>query len=91
MRYPTSVTALALIATVAVAAGLQKEFTPQQRKWWAFQKVVKPAAPATKNPQWVRNDLDAFVLAKLEEKGLHPAPPAMRRNERRLHILPPLS
>ena len=76
MGYPRFITAVALIGTVALAAGLQKEFTPQQRKWWAFQKVVKPAVPATRNPQWIHNDIDAFVLAKLEEKGLHPAPPA---------------
>jgi Protein of unknown function (DUF1553)/Protein of unknown function (DUF1549) len=76
MGYPRLVTAVALIGTVALAAGLQKEFTPQQRKWWAFQKVTKPPVPAIKDPQWVGNDIDAFVLTKLQEKGLHPAPPA---------------
>jgi uncharacterized protein DUF1549/uncharacterized protein DUF1553 len=65
-----------LIGAACFAAGLQKEFTTQQRRWWAFQKVAKPALPATRQQSWVRNDIDAFVLAKLEEKGLHPAPPA---------------
>src|SRR6266536_1162416 len=76
MRYPKFLMAVALVGAVALAAGLQKEFTPQQRRWWAFQKVTKPPVPATKDQRWVRNDIDAFVLAKLEEKGLHPAPPA---------------
>ena len=43
-------------------------------KYWAFQKVVKPAVPAAKQ-QWVRNPIDAFVLAaKLEAKKIKPNP-----------------
>ncbi len=55
-----------------------KPFTPQQRRWWAFQKVAKPAVPQPRNRAWVRNEIDAFILAKLEEKNLTPAPPADR-------------
>jgi mono/diheme cytochrome c family protein len=46
---------------------------------WAFQPVRKPAIPTVKNKAWVRTPIDAFVLARLEEKGLTPAPPADRR------------
>src|ERR1019366_8844077 len=46
------------------------------RKHWAFQPIRKPALPAVKRADWVRNDIDAFVLAKLESVGLQPAPPA---------------
>jgi|SRR5579871_2335272 len=60
------------------AAEQPKTFTPQQRRWWAFQKVIKPAVPHTKNDSWPKNDIDRFVLAKLEEKGLTPASPADR-------------
>src|SRR5579859_3737193 len=60
------------------AADAPKQFTPQQRRWWAFQKVVKPAVPQPKNRAWVKNEIDAYVLAKLEEKNLAPAPPADR-------------
>ena len=35
--------------------------------------------PKVKDASWVRTPIDAFVLAKLEEKGLKPAPPADRR------------
>ena len=66
-----SLTALSLLA-----AELTKTFTPQQRRWWAFQKVVKPPVPTPAARDWVKNDIDAFVLAKLEEKHLQPAPPA---------------
>src|SRR5579862_8707219 len=75
MRCPRLLTA-AVLGVACLAAGLQKDFTPQQRRWWAFQKVVKPAVPAPKDSSWVHNPIDAFVLAKLEEKGLHPAPAA---------------
>jgi mono/diheme cytochrome c family protein len=53
-------------------------FTPEQRGFWAFQPVRDSAVPAVKNTAWVRSPLDAFVLAKLEAKGLQPAPPADR-------------
>ena len=43
---------------------------------WAFAKVVKPNPPQVKNVKWIRNDIDRFVLRKLEEKGLSPAPEA---------------
>ena len=61
-----------LTAASLLAVELTKTFTPQQRRWWAFQKVVKPAVPAPADSAWVRNDIDAFVLAKLEEKHLSP-------------------
>jgi hypothetical protein len=57
---------------------MPRQFTPQQRRWWAFQKVVKPAVPVTKNHAWGQNDIDAFILSRLEEKKLTPAPPADR-------------
>ena len=53
--------------------------TPEQRSFWAFQPVRKPAIPEIKNASFVRNPIDNFVLAKLQEKGLKPAPPADKR------------
>src|SRR5215217_7440143 len=43
---------------------------------WSFRPVKDTPAPPVKNGRWARNSVDAFVLAKLEEKGLTPAPPA---------------
>jgi hypothetical protein len=54
-------------------------FTKEQLRHWAFQAVKKPAPPAVKNAAWVQAPLDAFILAKLEEKGLQPAPKADAR------------
>jgi mono/diheme cytochrome c family protein len=46
---------------------------------WAFQPVKNPVPPPVKKKRWVQTPIDNFVLAKLEQKHLHPAPPADRR------------
>ncbi|HEY7156671.1 MAG TPA: DUF1553 domain-containing protein [Gemmataceae bacterium] len=46
--------------------------------WWALQPMVRRKPPVT-NAHWGRNAIDAFVLHRLEERGLHPALPADRR------------
>ena len=45
---------------------------------WAFQPVKKPALPTVQNTSWVKNAIDNFVLAKLEENGMTPNAPADR-------------
>jgi hypothetical protein len=49
------------------------------RDRWAFRAPVEPAVPAVKNVAWPRSAVDRFVLARLEAKGIRPAPPADRR------------
>ena len=71
-----------------VAAGA--EYQPH----WSYIAPVRPPLPAVKQAAWVRNPIDAFVLAKLEEHGLEPAAEADRRTlARRLSLdltgLPP--
>jgi hypothetical protein len=46
---------------------------------WSFRPLVAPAIPIVKNSTWPRQELDRFVLAKLEAKGLRPNPDADRR------------
>ncbi|MEZ0265715.1 MAG: DUF1549 domain-containing protein, partial [Phycisphaerae bacterium] len=74
-------------------ASTHKVVKPEQvatlRKWieqgapyaghWAFIPPVRPAVPGVKNAAWVRNPIDAFVLAKLEGMGLSPGGEADRR------------
>jgi hypothetical protein len=45
---------------------------------WAFRPILRPAIPAVKNERWIQTPVDAFILAKLEEKHLSPALPADR-------------
>jgi hypothetical protein len=56
----------------------KKVFDLQQRRQehWCWQPVVNSPAPAVKDSAWPRTDADRFILAKLEEKGLKPAPDA---------------
>src|SRR5438132_822220 len=75
-------------------AGYDALIQPAHRKHWAFQPVQRPAIPRVRNPAWVRNAIDAFVLAKLEAQGWQPAPAAEPRALlRRLYLdllgLPP--
>jgi mono/diheme cytochrome c family protein len=49
------------------------------RKQWAFHQPQDPAVPVVKNKRWVKSPIDNFILAKLEEKNLAPAPPADKR------------
>jgi len=48
------------------------------KPWWSYQPVQAQTVPSVKHAQWVRDPIDAFVLAKLEEKGLKPSPEADR-------------
>ena len=45
---------------------------------WAFQPVLRPSPPSVANTSWIKNPIDAFILAKLEREGVVPAPEADR-------------
>jgi len=49
------------------------------KEHWSFVFPSKGSLPAVKKNEWVRNPVDAFILAKLEAAGLEPAPEAERR------------
>jgi hypothetical protein len=77
LNYPAKLgLSLGILAFFATPQFAQRPFRDSERRYWAYQKVVKPPVPAVKNRSWVRNPIDAFILAKLEEKGLRPNPPA---------------
>ena len=70
------------------------EFTAEQRAFWSFQPVRDYPVPPVKNTAWAISPIDNFILAKLEEIGLRPAPPAgklalLRRATFDLTGLPP--
>ncbi len=46
---------------------------------WSMIAPERPTPPKTSAPGWVRNPIDAFVLARLDAEGLKPAPEADRR------------
>ena len=49
-----------------------------EKKHWAYVKLTRPELPKIKNKKWPRNDIDYFVLARLEKEKLNPSPPADR-------------
>lgn len=56
--------------------------TEEERAFWSFQPVRRPAVPTVRHAELVRNPIDAFLLARLEAKGLSygpEAPPATLR------------
>jgi hypothetical protein len=62
------------------AAGILKSEADKEKakQHWSFKPIKKPEVPKPKShlKTWIQNDVDIFVLAKLEEKGLLPTPPA---------------
>ncbi len=43
---------------------------------WSLVPPVRPKSPAVSDPSWVRNPIDAFILAGLDAAKLKPSPPA---------------
>ena len=41
---------------------------------WAFKAPVRPSVPTVSDKKWVRNEIDNFILAKLEKERLKPSP-----------------
>ena len=72
----------------AEQVGLLRAWIDQGAKWpkeadalaasatthWAYQKPVRPPLPAVKNAAWPRNEIDRFVLARLDREKLSPSP-----------------
>ena len=48
----------------------------EYQRHWSFVSPKRPPIPEVKNKVWVRNPVDAFILARLEKEGLQPAPEA---------------
>ncbi len=63
-------------------------------KHWAYGVPVRPAVPKVSDSSWMKNEIDSFILNRLDEEGLSPAPEADRaRLIRRVYLdligLPP--
>ncbi|MDA2937440.1 DUF1553 domain-containing protein [Acidobacteria bacterium AH-259-A15] len=64
-----------------ITQGAEYTVEPGQadREWWSFKKPVRHPVPQVSDPLWSENPIDAFLMKRLEEKGLQPAPPADKR------------
>lgn len=76
--------------------GLLTRWIEEGAEWdlhWAFKKLEPVELPSTSS-DWIKNDIDRFILEKLEKKGLQPSPQAdkatlLRRVSLDLTGLPP--
>jgi hypothetical protein len=68
--------AAVLGAAAMMAAGAANPPVQFNQKHWSFEPAVRPELPAVKKNGWARNEVDYFILAALESKGLEPAPEA---------------
>jgi hypothetical protein len=64
---------------VPAVKGDEYHIRPDQLAFWSFQPVRKPAVPQVNDAKWPQNDIDRFILAKLEQKGLKPVRAADKR------------
>lgn len=76
------------------AKGKLSGLTDKSKQHWAYQPVKKPAIPAIKNRAWCVTPVDAFILEKIEAKGMAPSPSTdketlLRRASYDLTGLPP--
>jgi len=71
-----------LVAFTRITLGDQPTTAPrvqeQARNFWCFRSNTKPAVPAVRDSAWCRNSIDSFILARLEQQNLRPAPPAAK-------------
>ena len=67
-------------ASSAPSTGIRRgpfTISEHDRAHWAFQPVKRPAIPGQISPsRWAQSPVDAFILAELKARGLHPNPPA---------------
>ena len=71
-----------------------RTFTPEEKKFWAYNKAQDPTIPTVLKKDWVSNPIDNFVLSKLEGNSFEPATETsklryIRRATFDLHGLPP--
>lgn len=74
----TLVRLLACLALAITALANAAEENPNGDRFWAYQLPRKSIPPSVTNIAWPYNDVDRFLLAKLESKGLRPVTDADR-------------
>src|SRR5262249_14086698 len=60
------------------AEPLKQTVTGKDRDFWAFRKLAQPLVPMVQHSQRAHTPIDAFLLARLSEKGLSYSPDADR-------------
>jgi hypothetical protein len=99
MLFVRALVPLAFLVGMGMCASVdrakEEAFIGKRRAWWAFQKPVRPPAPALQDA-WIKTPIDAFILKSLKDKQLTPSAPLnkeqlIRRVTLDLTGLPPLT
>ena len=90
----TSVLLLLLHSMPVMASTSSEIFTEKDRSWWAIQPIRDPELQKVSLEAKPESPIDHFILSKIHEAGLTPAPQAgpqelVRRIYLDLHGLPP--
>ena len=83
MRSHVAATLVALLAWSALGlavSSVEASPTTETAAGWEFHKPPLHDPPAVRDSPWIRNGVDNFVLARLEQQGLHPAPEASKES-----------
>ncbi len=68
----------AIGCTLFVPRSLVGADAEKTQPFWSFQAPSRHRLPGTKSGLWAQKPIDLFILARLEEAGLEPSPPAPR-------------
>tara|TARA_Y100000766_G_scaffold109692_1_gene93840 strand:+ start:1057 stop:3795 length:2739 start_codon:yes stop_codon:yes gene_type:complete len=74
---------LSLLVAILLPESARGEFAFQEYKdrlSWIWESPTKAPAPAVADKEWPTDEIDAFILAALEESAMSPAPPASDRH-----------
>ncbi len=78
VRLPTTALAITCLLAATLGGLCGPPSLEEGRKHWAFRPLGDAAPPAVADASWARNEVDRFILAKLEAAGLRPSPEADR-------------
>lgn len=79
MKSPARLFRCCLLLAIAMSILQIESLAAEPEGPWSFQVVRPVAAPAVLSIPWALSPIDRFILARLEERGIHPAPVADRR------------
>ena len=70
----------AMAFALSFLSGWTASFSDEQVSHWSFQPIRPVAPPDVADSSWAQNDIDAFVLDRLQSEGFSPAERAERRS-----------
>ncbi len=78
-KFAALLTVALLVPSAVRAQGRADTYSADERSHWSLQPRTRPQLPQDGDCTWPANPVDAFILARLEDAKLRPAPPADRR------------